>query len=61
VNPLRNWSAQYSIGRLHSPEAVSPLEDVLRMTASVDYHRPIARGDWASILVWGRNKNLPDG
>ena len=61
VNPLRNWSAQYSIGRLHSPEAVSPQEDVLRMTASVDYHRAMARGDWASILVWGRNKNLPNG
>jgi hypothetical protein len=68
VNPARNWSVQYSIGRLHSPEAVSPQEDTLRMTASVDYHRALfldanhaARGDWASILVWGRNKMLPDG
>lgn len=61
VTPFRNWSAQYSIGRLHSPEAISPQEDVLRMTASVDYHRALARGDWASILVWGRNKTLPDG
>jgi len=61
VNPFRNWSAQYSIGRLHSPEAISPQEDVLRMTASLDYHRPLARGDWASIAVWGRNKTLPDG
>lgn len=61
VNPFRNWSAQYSIGRLHSPEAISPQEDTLRMTASVDYHRAFARGDLASILVCGRNKNLPDG
>jgi len=61
VNPFRNWSAQYSIGRLHSPEAISPQEDTLRMTASIDYHRALARGDWASILVWGRNKSLPDG
>jgi len=61
VNPFRNWSAQYSIGRLHSPEAISPQEDTLRMTASLEYYRPLARGDWASILVWGRNKNLPGG
>jgi len=61
VNPFHNWSAQYSIGRLHSPEAISPLEDTLRMTASIDYHRSLARGDWASIAVWGRNKTLPDG
>ncbi|HUI39255.1 MAG TPA: hypothetical protein VLY22_01375 [Candidatus Nitrosotalea sp.] len=61
LNPFRNWSAQYSIGRLHSPEAISPQEDVLRMTASLDYHRAFARDDWASIVVWGRNKNLPDG
>ncbi len=61
VNPFRNWSAQYSIGRLHSPEAISPQEDILRMTASIDYHRSLARGDWASTLVWGRNKMLPGG
>jgi len=61
VNPLKNWSAQYSIGRVHSPEAISPQEDVLRMTASVDYNRPLTRGNWASIVVWGRNKTLPEG
>jgi len=61
VNPAKNWSVQYSIGRLHSPEQVNPLEDTLRMTASVDYHRPLVHGDWASILVWGRNKILPGG
>ena len=61
VNPLPNWSIQYSIGRLHSPEAISPQEDTLRMTASLDYHRAFARADWASIVVWGRNKSLPDG
>jgi len=61
VNPFPNWSAQYSIGRLHSPEAISPREDTLRMTASLDYHRAFARADWASIAVWGRNKTLPDG
>jgi len=31
------------------------------MTASVDYNRPVAHGNWASLAVWGRNKSLPDG
>ncbi len=29
------------------------------MTASVMYNRPLAHGNWASTLVWGRNVNLP--
>jgi hypothetical protein len=62
VNPAPNWSGQYSIGRLHSPEQLFPLEDTLRMTASIMYNRPFgARGNWASTLVWGRNKTLPGG
>jgi hypothetical protein len=67
VNPWANWSAQYSIGRLHSPEALEPEEDQLRMTASVTYNRPIARGgdaSWgnsATTLIWGRNLTLPGG
>ena len=61
ANPAKDWSVQYSIGRLHSPEAISPQEDTLRMTASVDYHHAFTRADLASILVWGRNKMLPDG
>lgn len=67
VNPLPNWSGQYSIARLHSPEALFPYEDQLRMTASVTYNRPIARegdGAWgnsATTLIWGRNLTLPGG
>jgi hypothetical protein len=67
VNPWSNWSAQYSIGRLHSPEALEPSEDQLRMTASVTYNRPITRGGdpaWgnsATTLIWGRNLTLPGG
>jgi len=59
--PGKNWSAQYSIGRLHSPEQLFPAEDTLRMTASVAYNRPLARGNWASLLLWGRNRTLPGG
>ena len=67
VNPLPNWSGQYSIARLHSPEALFPDEDQLRMTASVAYNRPITRGGdeaWgnsATTLIWGRNLTLPGG
>jgi len=61
VNPAKNWSAQYSIGQLHSPEALAAEEDVRRMTASVAYNRPFAKGNWASLLAWGRNQSLSDG
>jgi hypothetical protein len=55
VNPAPNWSAQYSFGRLASPEALHPDENLDRMTASLMYNRPLAHGNWASTLVWGRN------
>lgn len=63
VNPASNWSGQYSIGRLHSPEQLFPNEDTLRMTASIMYNRPFGNGsgNWASTLVWGRNEDLPGG
>ncbi len=61
LNFHRDWSLQYSIGQLHSPEAVAPDEDVRRMTASLIYNRPISKGNWASLLVWGRNQSLVDG
>jgi hypothetical protein len=58
VNPARNWSLQYSIAGLASPEALAPREDVRRMTASVSYNRPLPRGNWASTVSWGRNSAL---
>jgi hypothetical protein len=58
VSPGRNWSAQYSIAHLTSPEALHPEEDVQRMTASIMYNRPLHRGNWASSLIWGRNRDL---
>ena len=61
INPKQNWSAQYSIGQLHSLEELAPDEDVRRMTASVMYNRPFHNGNWASTLVWGRNQSLEDG
>jgi hypothetical protein len=61
VNPGRNWSFQYSVADLHSPEALAAREDVRRMTASLVYNRPIHSGNWASMVLWGRNQSLADG
>lgn len=61
VNPGENWSVQYSIGQLHSPESLFPAENIRRMTASLMYDRTLRRGNWASMLLWGRNQSLLDG
>jgi len=61
VNPGQNWSFQYSITQLRSPEGLVPDEDIRRMTASLMYNRPIRNGNWASLLLWGRNQSLQDG
>lgn len=60
VQPGQNWSGQYSYGRIKSPEQLFPEEDQERMTASVMYHRPLKTGNWASALLWGRTRSLPD-
>src|SRR5579859_1050383 len=61
LNPGQNWSGQYSFGHLTSPEALHPDEDIDRMTASVTYNRPLANGNWATLLLWGRNRTRPSG
>jgi hypothetical protein len=63
VAPSRNWTAQYSYGRLERPEALEPGSQ-RRQTASLEYVRPFASGSWATSVVWGRvhkdvgNRNL---
>jgi hypothetical protein len=52
--PAANWSAQASVGRLESPEALEE-GDIVRSTASLLYNRPFANGAWAAGLIWGRN------
>lgn len=54
--PGPNWSAQVSFGRLAHPEALEP-GDQTRVTASVEYTRPMAGSGWASTLSWGRVHN----
>jgi hypothetical protein len=53
VAPGRDWTAQYSIGHLDHPEALA-VWNQWRQTASVEYDRPVAAGNWATSLVWGR-------
>jgi hypothetical protein len=53
VAPSRNWTAQYSYGRLLHPEAAEPGNEK-RQSASVEYNRPFAEGNWATSFIWGR-------
>jgi hypothetical protein len=53
VAPARNWTAQYSIGRLEHPEALEPGSQ-WRQTASVEYNRRMPTGRWTTSLIWGR-------
>ena len=50
---------QYSFGHLTQPEALEP-GDIERQTASVTYNRPLAAGNWATTLLWGRNHKLAE-
>jgi len=60
IAPGRNWTAQYSIGRLEHPEALEPGSQ-WRQTASVEYNRPLRGGSWASSLIWGRVHKIATG
>ncbi len=60
LQPGQNWSAQYSYGRLTSPEQLFPNDNQARTTASVMYNRPFKSGNLASTVVWGRTRSIPD-
>ena len=60
IQPGKNWSAQYSYGRITSPEALFSGEDQERMTASITYNRPLRNGNWASTAIWGRTRSVQD-
>jgi len=55
IMPNQNWTMQVSYGFLRSPEGQESNTDIRRSTASVQYNRPLHRGNWASAFVWGRN------
>jgi hypothetical protein len=60
VAPARDWTAQYSVGRLEHPEALEPGSQ-WRQTASVEYDHPMTAGNWATSVVWGRVHKIADG
>ncbi len=60
VAASRNWTTQYSYGRLERPEALEPGSQ-RRQMASVEYVRPFTKGSWATSVVWGRvHKEVSD-
>jgi hypothetical protein len=53
--PSENWAMQYSYGHLRHPEALEH-GNINRQSASVMYNRAISDGNWATSLIWGRNR-----
>src|SRR3984893_8095369 len=60
LQPGRNWSGQFSYGRIRSPEVLFPNEDQERMTPSIQYNQPLHEGNWTSTVLWGRTRSLQD-
>jgi hypothetical protein len=60
LQPGKNWSGQFSYGRIKSPEGLFPNEDQERMTSSIQYNHPLHEGNWASTVLWGRTRSLQD-
>ena len=52
--PTRDWSMQFSHGRLNEPESTEP-GDTVRTTASIHHNHVWEDGSWATSVVWGRN------
>lgn len=69
ISPGPNWTGQYSIAHITSPEALYPNEDQQRQTASIMYNRPfgaqdangLTYGNWSNTLVWGRTRSITTG
>jgi hypothetical protein len=59
-NPIRELSFQVSAARLRSPEALEPLVDEDRITASGTYTQPFGDDNlWSSTFAWGRKIMQP--
>jgi hypothetical protein len=57
--PTRNWTAQYSYGRLEHPEDLEPGSEH-RQSVSIAYNRRLPEGNWATSLIWGRKRKEID-
>ncbi|GAC1399608.1 MAG: hypothetical protein NVSMB59_21120 [Vulcanimicrobiaceae bacterium] len=61
-NPTDHIATQISFGYVKSPEALSPLVDQHRTTASIMYDRPLGFGEFfTASAVWGQNYESGDG
>lgn len=58
-NPTPDWALQASLGRLESPEQLTPEVDTDRATASAMWSRAVAAGRVSAMVAWGRNRNRP--
>jgi hypothetical protein len=56
VNPSPNLALQLSAAYLDSPEQLHQGLDILRLTASLTYNRPLGAGNWQTTFAFGRNK-----
>jgi hypothetical protein len=54
----KQWSGQFSMGRLNNREPQHPGLDTIRTTASVHHNVRFASGHVASSVIWGRNKDM---
>jgi hypothetical protein len=59
VSPTPDWTGQYSIAHIHSPEALYPNEDQQRQTASVMYHHTFRSKPIPAMP--GMKMDTPDG
>ena len=59
LQPGKNWSGQYSYGRIKSPEALFPTEDQERMTASLMYNRPLNGRELGQYICVGTHAFAP--
>jgi hypothetical protein len=55
-NPTADFATQLSFGYIKSPEALTPLLDQHRTTASIVYNKPLGLGQFfTTSAVWGQN------
>lgn len=57
----KDFSGQFSLGRINDREALEHNLDTIRTTASLHHHKRFAAGHVASSLIWGRNKDIHHG
>jgi hypothetical protein len=59
ISPSADWSGQYSIAHIHSPEALYPNEDQQRQTASIMFHHSFHTQPTATKPAAGSMPDMP--